>query len=59
MNKRSLAFLALPFVVLAAAGWFSSDPTRQERAVRSDHDTMIRAAEITWGPASGKLPRGH
>jgi quercetin dioxygenase-like cupin family protein len=57
-KKRGVAFLALPLVVLAVAGWVRPEPARQERSVRSDHETMITAAEIKWGPASAKLPPG-
>jgi quercetin dioxygenase-like cupin family protein len=58
MKKLGLALLALPFFVSAAAGWLAPAPTQQERAVQSDHATMLRAAELKWGPASAKLPRG-
>jgi quercetin dioxygenase-like cupin family protein len=57
MNKRIVPFPAFPFVVLAAAGWLSA-PTQQQRAQQNDHHTMITAADIKWGPASAKLPRG-
>jgi hypothetical protein len=58
MKKLGLALLALPFFVSAAAGWLAPAPTQQERAVQSHHATMLRAAELKWGPASAKLPRG-
>jgi quercetin dioxygenase-like cupin family protein len=57
MKKLGLAFLASSFLVSAAAGCFTPASTQQERAVQSDH-TMLRAIEVTWGPASAKLPPG-
>jgi quercetin dioxygenase-like cupin family protein len=58
-NMKNLGFALLTLSVLAsaAAGCFIHTPTKQERAVRSDH-TMLSATEVTWRPASAKLPPG-
>jgi quercetin dioxygenase-like cupin family protein len=56
--KRRLIVFALPFLVVVAAQWLGHGLEGQEPGEPGDHEAMIRADNITWGPASAKLPRG-